>query len=83
MPYIYVSPLNKPDDAEKPILVNPAQLAIATGGNALIFYAEDPGVTDEMNYFCPEEYKCYDGAIRVYYPDLNEGNYSVTRENCP
>jgi Uncharacterized protein containing TOPRIM domain, potential nuclease len=72
MPYIYVSPLNKPDDAEKPILVNPAQLAIATGGNALVFYAEDPGVTDEMNYFCPEDYKCYDGTIRVYYPDLNE-----------
>ena len=71
IPYIYISPKNYCDDG-KPLLVNPNQVALATGGNSIIYYAEDVGVTDEMNYYCPNEYKCYDGAIRIYYPNIDE-----------
>lgn len=71
IPYIYISPKNCLDDGA-PLLASPNQVALATGGNAIIYYAEDVNVTDEMNYCCPEEYKCYDGAIRIYYPEIDE-----------
>lgn len=71
IPYIYISPKNRCDDGA-PLLVNPSQVALATGGNAIIYYAADISVTDEMNYCCPDDYKCYDGAIRIYYPSIDE-----------
>lgn len=70
LPYIYVSPQN--DYSGGNVLINPEQLALAAGGNALVYYADDAGVTDEMNQYCPEGYKCYDGALRIYYPGINE-----------
>lgn len=71
IPYIYISPKNNFTDSA-PLLIDPKQVALATGGNAIVYYAEDNGVTEEMNYCCPEDYKCYDGAIRIYYPGIDE-----------
>lgn len=71
VPYIYLS--QKYDQASGKMihLVDPNQLSTAAGGNAIVFYEDDLGVIDEMNYFCPRAYKCYGGAIRVYYPNTN------------
>ena len=72
LPYIYVSPKNLIKEGESALLIDPNQLAIATGGNAVVYYADDFGVTNEMNCCCPEDYMCYGGALRIYYPNLNE-----------
>lgn len=71
LPYIYVSPRISSEN-EPAVLLAPEALAIAVGGNAMVYYAEDIGVTDEMNYFCPEAYKCYGGSLRIYYPGVDE-----------
>lgn len=77
LPYIYISPcIAKPsEEGEAPesptfTLLDPQLLARILGGNALVFYAEDPAFVEEMNHFCPKNYLCYGGAVRVYYPDL-------------
>jgi len=70
LPYIYISPQN--DSQGGTLLIDPRNLSLAIGGNALVFYADDVGVTEEMDYFCPNEYKCYGGALRIYYPGINE-----------
>lgn len=71
LPYIYISPKNY-SEGNIPLLIDPEKLSLAIGGNAVVYYADDLGVTDEMNYFCPEEYKCYNGTVRIYYPNLDE-----------
>ena len=77
LPYIYVSPcLAKPtEEGEEPTaptftLLDPHLLAGILGGNARVFYAEDPAFIEEMNHFCPKGYLCFGGAVRVYYPEL-------------
>lgn len=70
VPYIYISQKYDQEAGKMIYLVDPYKLATAAGGNALVFYEEDLGVIDEMNYCCPQEYKCYGGAIRVYFPNL-------------
>lgn len=69
IPYIFVGTKNDGDEVKYP--VDPRQLAIAAGGNASVFYAEGQGLMDEMDYFCPDEYKCYNGAIRIYFPRID------------
>jgi len=71
LPYIYISPQSYIREGESVLLIKPQELATATGGNAIVYFADDPEVTEEMNYCCPEEYMCYGGAIRIYYPNLN------------
>lgn len=75
IPYIYISPRKVSADG-KAQLVDPERLAIASGGNAVVFYSDDTSVTDEMDYYCPAEYKCFDGAVRVYYPQVVFSNSS-------
>ncbi len=70
LPYIFVSLKSDGESGNKIHLVNPQELAIAAGGNAKVFYAESDGVIDEMNYYCQDEYKCYGGAIRIYFPQI-------------
>ena len=81
LPYIYISPVNHATGGDDSVLVNPTQLAIAAGGNAKVFYALDVGVTDEMDYYCPQSFKCYDGAIRVFYPNLDETDEKTARKH--
>ena len=73
LPYIYISPLNGADEHSVP-LIDPKKLALALGGNAIVYYAKDFFVTEEMNFFCKNEYLCYDGALRVYMPALDEND---------
>lgn len=77
LPYIYISPClsKETGEGEEPTvstfaLIDPQTLARILGGNALVFYADDPAFIEEMNHFCPKGYLCYGGAVRVYYPDL-------------
>lgn len=72
LPYVYISPKNYTENGEPLLLVDPQQVALVMGGNAVVYYADDVGVTVEMNYRCPEDYKCYNGTIRVYYPGVEE-----------
>ena len=81
MPYIYISPLNRHEDGEAANLIDPQSLARAVGANAIIYFADDKAVTDEMNRLCPEEYICYGGALRVYYPNLNIDNPNDQRKH--
>ncbi|MBQ8747446.1 MAG: hypothetical protein IJZ08_06230 [Clostridia bacterium] len=71
IPYIFIATKSSVDEENYKYPVDPKQLAIAAGGNARVFYAEDQGVMDEMDYFCPNEYKCYNGSIRIYFPKID------------
>ena len=71
LPYIYISPQNSIKDGESTLLIPPHKLATATGGNAIVYYADDPDVTEEMDFCCPKEYMCYGGALRIYYPNMD------------
>lgn len=66
LPYIFISPQINRESGKGQLIIDPQTMAIAAGGNALVFYATDMGIIEEMNYYCPEEYKCYGGAIRIY-----------------
>ena len=82
IPYIYISPKNNFSSEEDCLCVNPEEIANAVGGNALVFYATDKTVTDEMNYFTPQELACYNGMIRIYYPGIkvaDELDYNLHR----
>lgn len=71
IPYIFV---NKKYDSERDewvFAVDPEKLSVAAGGNARVFYVNDNRVVAEMNELCPKNYRCYNGAIRIYYPDVN------------
>lgn len=71
IPYIYISPKNNSLREADCLCVNPNNIAKAVGGNALVFYATSKAVTDEMNYFTPKEFACYNGMIRIYYPGVS------------
>lgn len=70
IPYIYISPKNNSSNDANSLCVNPEDIATAVGGNALVFYATDKAVTEEMNYFTPQEFACYNGMVRIYYPKV-------------
>ena len=70
IPYIYISPKNSSLSETDCLYVNPENIAKAVGGNALVFYATSKAVTDEMNFFTPQELACYNGMIRIYYPGV-------------
>lgn len=70
IPYIYISPKNNSMEDENCLCATPKDIATAAGGNALVFYATDKAVTEEMNYFTPQELACYNGMIRIYYPGV-------------
>ena len=73
LPYIFVSVKDEEhsDFATVSETIDPQQLAIAAGGNAKVFYAKDSSVLEEMDFYCPQEYKCYNGALRIYQPQMN------------
>ena len=71
LPYIYISPRNNSENDMTALCVDPEDIAAAVGGNALVFYATNKAVTEEMNYFTPQEFACYNGMIRIYYPKVN------------
>lgn len=86
IPYIYISPKNNSSSVKDCLCVNPEDIANAVGGNALVFYATDKAVTEEMNYFTPQELACYNGMIRIYYPEietLDELDYNRHRYFSP
>lgn len=70
IPYIYISPKNNFLSEADCLYVDPENIAKAVGGNALVFYANDNAVTEEMNYFTRQELACYNGMIRIYYPGV-------------
>lgn len=70
IPYIYISPKNNFLSEADCLYVDPENIAKAVGGNALVFYATSKVVTDEMNFFTPQELACYNGMIRIYYPGV-------------
>lgn len=71
IPYIYISPKNNSLSEADSLCVDPENIAKAVGGNALVFYATSKAVTDEMNFFTSQEFACYNGTIRIYYPGVN------------
>ena len=81
IPYIYISPVNRAGLGEQSILIDPDQLAVATGGNAKVFYSLSTSETEEMNSIIPEEYTCYDGSVRVYFPNLKEETAGDSRRH--
>ena len=71
LPYIFVATKGNAVQQCIEYSVDPKQLAIAAGGNAYVFYAESQSVMEEMDYYCPQEYKCYNGSIRIYFPRVD------------
>lgn len=67
LPYIFISVRDNGSDCSS-ISIDPQNLAIAAGGNAIVFYANETSIMEEMNRYCPDEYRCYGGAIRIYQP---------------
>lgn len=62
IPYIYVSPNTE---------INTSQLATMIGGNAIIYYANDPEVYNEMRDVWFSAYQCENGGIRIYMPNVD------------
>lgn len=76
LPYIYISAHHSSETAG--FLISPRMFANAVCGNALVFYPHSPEFTNEMNRFCPENYACFGGAIRIYMPQLD-----ITKKSDP
>lgn len=75
VPLILVIPPNAHVNEE---LIFPAkELAKNVMGNALVYEAIDPSVSEELTYFLDRPYWCMPGQIRIYWP---EGN-NVARRN--
>lgn len=73
MPYIFISRKYDSERGEWVCPVDPDKLAVAAGGNARVFYANDNHVIAQMNDIFPQSYRCYNGAIRIYYPNVDLG----------
>lgn len=72
LPYIYISPLRIDYESENTkLLIDAQELATIICGNALVFYADSLDFCREMQYLCPDNYSCYSGAIRIYFPHID------------
>lgn len=72
LPYIYISPrVVDVEPLTTELLIDPNALAEVVYGNALVFYSNDIGFTQEAIYMNPE-YACYNGAIKVYQPGASK-----------
>ena len=69
LPYIYVSP-GEPEEVESQLSAEAEKLAIAAGGNALVFYATDRNIEASISACCPDGFGCYHGTVRIYAPEL-------------
>ena len=58
--------------------VVPKVLSGLLTGMASVYFAETSEIDDEMTIFLPQEFRCANGMVRVYQPDLQvdvEGNF--------
>lgn len=76
LPIIYISPYYDDEDEHEGTLVDPDKIAKSVAANALVYYSNSLGFTQEMNYMCNQNYLCSGGAIRVYRPNINQENAS-------
>lgn len=59
------------EEGEDVPTINPEQMAVAVGGNALVYYADDSQVMYALNSVMPNEYRCPEEGVRIYFPNLN------------
>lgn len=66
-PLVYVSR----SAGERAYLVNPGTLAFALSGVASVIVALACELDDELDYLLPKAYRCWGGAIRIYFPGIS------------
>ena len=71
IPYIYISPSVASSQDYINLTIDPRKLVVASGGNAIVYYSLDKAIVSEMDFYTPNDYKCFDGAIRIYMPDCD------------
>jgi hypothetical protein len=76
IPIIYISPYYDDEMEDACLLINPDRIADSVAANALVYYSDSLGFTQEMNYMCNRNYLCSGGAIRVYRPHINREDRS-------
>ena len=81
IPYIYISSKYDLTTNQYVCAVDPENIAIAAGGNAVVFYNTDTSALDYMDYFCPSEYRCYKGSMRIYMPRVNPDDVLDSRRH--
>lgn len=76
IPIIYISPCYDEELEVAKTLVNPRKVADSVAANALVYYSDSLGFTQEMNYMGHRNYLCGGGAVRVYRPGINREDES-------
>lgn len=71
LPYIYISPKRLHPEDTITCLISPRKVAEHICGNAIVYYTDDMALAEEIGFVFSNEYDCYGGAIRVYFPQLN------------
>jgi len=67
-PYILITPLLDSGN----FLIDPVDLAQRLQGSAQVFFIRnDKDVIDELKFMLKRRFFVYDGAVRVYFPDVN------------
>lgn len=51
--------------------IDAAQLGKVLLGTAVVYLTADDGVEKELDYFLPKEYRCFNGAVRIYWPNAD------------
>ena len=75
LPILYISPKRvSPEEDTAHLLVSEKKVAETVVANALVFFADDLGFSEEMRHLGNAAYSCYGGAIRVYFPHINPEN---------
>lgn len=57
-----------------PCQLDAGRLAKLLAGAAVVVEGGRDGLDDELQWLVPQEYRCWDGAVRVYLPDLDLQN---------
>ncbi|MGI6670074.1 MAG: hypothetical protein ACOX58_00570 [Christensenellales bacterium] len=70
LPIILMSP-DKVELNNGVFVVSPVDLAQALIGNAKVYYSDSYSFFEEMDFFLPYQYRCKNGAIRIYYAPCN------------
>lgn len=86
LPYIYISPkLDGKEEGNCQLLIDPNNLAYKLSGNALVFYSDQIGFSEEMRYLSDRSYACYGGNVRIYFPgiDMNDEENSYKHRYLP
>jgi len=69
-PLVYLSPFEN----GQPNWLHAGRLASLLSGAAIVVYGERSSLDDELRWVLPQDFRCWDGAVRVYFPGIDLSN---------